>query len=205
VSGLPVRGWVTDIAIGMLYVCDLFYGDAVRTMAVNAIPNDRVVALAGYRRENCVGLDSRSGSGSWLITAGCLGVAAATLGSVVTLGSGVLSSGGGVSIGGAVSGVVTLGSSAVTVGAGVVVGWVVSFGCAILLKMFASFSIALIVSFVTSWNGGGGGGSVKVFVSFVTSMIILSVCVSAGELHFVGNNSNVSDILSPPVYVIYTL
>jgi predicted cation transporter len=69
---------------------------------------------------------------------------------VATLGSGVVSAGGGVSVGGAVSGVVTLGSSTVTIGAWVVVGWLVSFGCAILLKMFVRFSIALIVSFVTS-------------------------------------------------------
>jgi formiminotetrahydrofolate cyclodeaminase len=81
----------------------------------------------------------------------------------------------------------------------------VSFGCAILMKMFASFSIALIVSFVTSLNGAGGGGSVKAFVSFVAAMIILSVCVSAGELHFVGKNYTVSDIISPPVSVMYTL
>jgi hypothetical protein len=124
---------------------------------------------------------------------------------VTTLGSGVVSAVGGVSVGGAVSGLVTLGSSAVTVGAGVVVGWAVSFGCAILLNKFANFSIALIMSFVTSWNGAGGGGSVKAFVSSIAAMIILSVCASASELDFVGKNSTVYDILSPPVSVIYTL
>jgi hypothetical protein len=49
VSGLPVRGWVTEIAIGMLHVVALLYGDSVRTMAANALPNDRDVALVGYR------------------------------------------------------------------------------------------------------------------------------------------------------------
>jgi hypothetical protein len=44
-----------------------------------------------------------------------------------------------------------------------------------------------------------------VFVSFLSAIIIMFVCVSAGELHFVGKNSTVSDIISPPVSVIYTL
>jgi hypothetical protein len=75
----------------------------------------------------------------------------------------------------------------------------------ILLQSCASFMTAAIMLLETSWNGAGDGGLCRIFVRFTAVMIMRSFCVSAGVLHFVGNNSTVSDMRSLPVSFTYTL
>jgi hypothetical protein len=95
---------------------------------------------------------------------------------VATLGSDVAFVGGGVTLGGSASFVASVCTH-------VIPGGVVS-----LSKMCVSLLIESIVSFVTSWNGVGRGGSFRAVVRFVAAMTILSVWVGAGELYFVGKN-----------------
>jgi hypothetical protein len=121
----------------------------------------------------------------WLSSAGA--VVSGTLGGVVAMGT----------LGGS-SAVGTLGGVTVCMGT---LGGV----ALILLKSSASLLTAAIVSLETSWNGTEGGGICRIFVRLTAAMMIRSFCVSAGVLHFVGNNSTVSDMRSLPVYVTYTL
>jgi hypothetical protein len=121
----------------------------------------------------------------WLSSAGAMVIG--TIGGVVAMGT----------LGGLVA-VGTFGGVAVCVGT---LGGV----ALILLKSSASLLMAAIVSLEILWNGAGGGGLCRIFVRFTAAMRMRSFCVSAGVLHFVGNNSIVSDMRSLPVSVMYTL
>jgi hypothetical protein len=171
-----------DIAIGMEYEGTWQYGAAVLTMMEHACWREREAVLVGYRCGHCVG---RGVYGSMFVcscdtmgTFACL-VWLRSAGAVV-----IDTLGGSVAVG-------TLGGVTVCVGT---LGGV----ALILLKSSVSLLTAVIVSLETSWNGAGGGELCRIFVRFTAAMMMRSFCVSAGVLHFVGNNSTVSDMCSLP-------
>jgi hypothetical protein len=101
----------------------------------------------------------------------------------------------------------TLGGSAVVGNIGGVTVYVGTLGgvALILLKSSGSLLTVAIASLETLWNGAGGGEICWSFFRFNAGMTMRYFCVSAGVLHFVGNNSTVSDMRSLPVSITYTL
>jgi hypothetical protein len=189
---------MTDIAIGMEYEGAWQYGTVVLTMMEYACWRERRAVLVGYRCGNCVG---RVVCGSMFV---CSCDTMGTFASLVWLSSS------GAVVSGTLGGVVDMGTLGGSAAVGTLGGVTVCMGtlggvALILLKSSANLLTAAIVSLETSWNGAGGGGLCRMFVRLTAAMVMRYFCVSAGVLHFVGNNSTLSYTRSLPVSVTYTL
>jgi hypothetical protein len=181
-----VRRSITDMAIGIEYDGAWQYGAVVLTMIEYDFWRERAAVMVWYQRGCRLGLGA---CGSVCVSSCDMMDMVGRLGEVFSActlaGAAAVSTLGGMTVGAADVG--TLGGSLFCVGtlAGIA-GVVVAGGVLIRWNIAASFVMAAIVSVETLWKGTGDGGFCRIFVRSIAVMMMWSVWVSAGIMHFVG-------------------